>query len=346
MCMRILIINPVNWSFDENSINSGIGGSETWVVQLSEAFARKGIETVVLCNCETHLSQSGVWYLNYHELNNVLSQQKFELIIISREYSNLLSGIDYYKTSDNVFIQAHDVGIYGDDINKIKVFPCFRGISTLSAYQERNIHVKCGVDWKYMVRIGNGIDTRLFENLDYTPTNKRLLFSSDYARGGYILKDCVVPKLLNLGVDTGSDFCSYMSRDIEQNEYVQLFGCISKETLYKEMSNRYCWLYPGVFNETFCISMIENIMCENDIIAPLTYGLSSVIEPFVNDVSMKNRFDRSEDEFWMAVDEASNKINESINNHEKGEELRKELKNYVLSNYTWDRIADKWLKLV
>jgi glycosyltransferase involved in cell wall biosynthesis len=74
--------------------------------------------------------------------------------------------------------------------------------------------------------------------------------------------------------------------------------------------------------------------------------MSSVIEPFVDDVSMKHRFDRNEDEFWMAVDEASNKINESINNHEKNAELRKELKNYVLSNYTWDIIADKWLKLV
>ena len=112
------------------------------------------------------------------------------------------------------------------------------------------------------------------------------------------------------------------------------------------MSNRYCWFYPGVFNETFCITMIENIMCENDIVAPLTYGMSSVIEPFVDDVSMKHRFDRNEDEFWMAVDEASNKINESINNHEKNAELRKELKNYVLSNYAWDIIADKWLKLV
>lgn len=92
--------------------------------------------------------------------------------------------------------------------------------------------------------------------------------------------------------------------------------------------------------------MIENIMCGNDIIAPLTYGLSSVIEPFVNDVSMKHRFDKSEEEFWMAVDEASNRINESFCNYKKGEELRKELKNYILSNYTWDIIADKWLKLI
>jgi glycosyltransferase involved in cell wall biosynthesis len=101
-----------------------------------------------------------------------------------------------------------------------------------------------------------------------------------------------------------------------------------------------------VLNETFCITMLENIMCENDIVAPLTYGMTSVIEPFVGDVTMKYRFDSTEDEFWMAVDEAVNKINESFCDYEKGEELRKELKNYVLQNYTWDRIADKWLKII
>lgn len=348
MYMRILIINTVEWPFDENSLNSGLGGSETWCVQLSEAFVRKGQDVTVLCCCETHRTQSGVQYINYYEINNILSQEKYDLIIISRHYSNLLSGIDYYKTSDNVFVQAHDIEIYGDDINKVKSFPCFRGISTLSAFQEKVIHDRCGVNWEYMIRIGNGIDPKLFENSNFTPTNKRLLFSSDYRRSGFILKDIIVPNLVNMGItNTGVDYCSYSPLDIEQNEYTQIFGCLSKEQLYKEMSNRYCWFYPGVFSETFCITMLENIMCENDIIAPLTYGLSSVIEPFVDDVSMKHCFDdENSDEFWAAVDEAVNKINESITNHEKGEELRKELKNYVLCNYTWDRIADKWLKLV
>lgn len=347
--MKILIINTCEWPFDEDSLNTaGLGGSETWCVQLSKAFVKKGQDVTILCNSETHRAQSGVQYISYNEINNIISQQKYDSIIISRDYSNLLSGIDYFKTSDNVFIQAHDVLIYGDGINKIKSFPCFKGVVTLSAYQERCIHNNCGLDWKYMTRIGNGIDPKLFENLNFTSNNKRLLFSSDYRRCGYILKDCIIPKLINLGTNnTGTDFCSYTKQDeIENNDNTQILGSLSKERLYQEMSNRYCWFYPGVFNETFCITMIENIMCENDIVAPLTYGMSSVIEPFVDDVSMKHRFDRNEDEFWMAVDEASNKINESINNHEKNAELRKELKNYVLSNYTWDIIADKWLKLV
>lgn len=345
--MKILIINIVECPFDENSLNgTGLGGSETWCVQLAEAFNKKGHNTTVLCNCETHQTQSGVQYINYYEINDVLSQQKFDLIIISRYYTNLLSGIDYYKTSNNVFIQAHDHYIQGDDINKIKTFPCFKGVSTLSAYQERSLHDTCHIDWNNMVRIGNGVDPKLFENLNYTPINQRLLFSSDYRRGGSILKDKIVPSLINAGVNIGVDFCSYTPYDIEQNEYTNVLGNLSKESLYKEMSNRYCWFYPSIFNETFCITMIENIMCENDIITPLTYGLSSVIEPFIDDVSMKHRFDGSGDEFWDGVNEATERINESINNHEKGEELRKELKNYVLSNYTWDRIADKWLKLI
>lgn len=346
--MKILLITRSGFQFDETSLNStGLGGSETWCTQLSNAFSKKGHDTTVLCNCESHVSQLGVRYMNTNETSRVISEEKFDLIIISRDYSNLFSGIDYYKTSDNVFIQAHDYIIYGDEFSKIKNFPCFKGVATLSAYQEKSIHDNCYVDWQYMVRIGNGIDPELFNNLNYFPTNRRLLFSSQYLRGGDILKDYVSPRL----VDSGADFLSpsYSVNEIEgieENECVRILGNLPKGELYKEMSNRYCWFYPGVFNETFCITMLENIMCENDIIAPLTYGMSSVIEPFVNDVSMKYRFDRSEDEFWMAVEEAVNKINESFCDYEKGEELRKELKNYALCNYTWDRIADKWLKLV
>lgn len=345
--MRILIINSVKISFDENSLTkSGVGGSETWAVQLANAFKKLGHDVAVSSQCTTHYANNGVLYINNSELGHVLKTQKFNLCIISRFYGNLIGPIDSFKSCDNVFIQAHDIEIFGDDFNQVKTLDCFKGVSTLSAYQEKCLRLKNGVDWKYMFRIGNGIDPELFKDLDLTATNKRLLHSSCYYRSGDIMSNIISP-ILNERDESGVDFCTYdklPSEEIEKS--VKILGSLTKADLYKEMSNRYCWFYPLTADETFCITMIENIMCENDIIAPMNFGCTSVLEPFMPDISMKHNFISGEEEFNAALNEAVYRIEYSYNNREKGEELRKELKSYVLAHYTWEEVAKKWINLI
>lgn len=352
---KILVIVNFGPAFDETSLNkAGVGGSETWAIQLAESFSRKGNDVSILCNCKTHYTYAGNNFVKYVSLNDAdscLRFNKFDLVIISRQYSNLIQIIDDLNASSNVYIQAHDTEIFGDDFKLISQCKNFRGVSTLSAYQEKSIHDKHNVDWKYFVRIGNGIDPALFQNRSFTPTNKRLLHSSAFYRGGEIVKKYIAPYYTQFITDGGVDFCSYADQPPQEKNKVlnrvEVLGSLSKPQLYDQMQNRYCWFYPLTADETFCITMIENIMCENDIIVPFYYGPTSVLEPFVNDITMKHNF-RSDGgkEFNLAIIKAGERIIESINNHEKGEELRKELKNYVLQNYTWDIIADKWLKLI
>lgn len=350
--MKILIIcnyQVYNDTMNENGLYSGaLGGSETWAIQLAEAFVRKNAEVTLVCPTPSHLSVKGVLYINNTELGSLLKYHKFDLVIISRVVGNLLEIIDENKTSDNVFIQAHDVALYNYNINPTD-YKCFKGVSTLSAFHEKCLHDYHGIAWENMVRTGNGIDPKLFQNMDMTPTNRRLLYSSEYKRGGSLLHDVIAPRIPDSGVDFA--FSSYAINEevldiINNNEYSKFIGCLAKIDLYREMSQRYCWVYPTWFPETFCITLLENIMCENDIITYAKFGMASVIEPFVNDISLKHSFYGTEEEFDLALDETVDRINESLDNHEKGQELRMELKNYVLTNYTWDKIADKWLKLI
>lgn len=344
--MKVIIINSVGISFDENSLNkSGLGGSETWAVQLSNAFKERNIDVTVMCSCNAHVANNGVQYASFSEFNNIMKTQKFDLCIISRFYSDLIGVIDECKACDNVWIQAHDPIIFGDTFDSIKCLPCFKGVATLSAYQERTLHEKNGVDWCCMARTGNGVDTRLFEGLDFTAKNKRLLHSSCFYRSGKIMKDEIAMRL-GLLMDGGVDFCSYADSPKEyDNVYSKYIGSFNKSDLYRQMAERYCWFYPLTMDETFCITMIENVMCENDIILPMNYGNTSVLEPFVNDVTMKHNFLGDKTEFDLAVNEAIDRIIKSVENHEEGEGLRMELKDYVLSNHTWDNVVDRWLKL-
>lgn len=342
---KICIVNTIDVPFDETNLNKeGLGGSETWAVQLANAFSRRGHTVVVSTAANTHYTMDGVLYINNEEVGILLGREHFDLCIISRFYNDIITQLGDFETCDNVWIQAHDTEIFGESFDTIKDIPHFRGVSTLSAYQERCLYEKNNVSWNYMYRIGNGIDPVLFNDLDTTAKNKRLLFSSAPYRGAGIVKDSVVPQLIKKVEDSGVDFCSYCVPDFEKTEHVNCLGSLAKNELYKEMSERFCWFYPLTADETFCITMLENIMCENDLILPLGFGCTSVIEPFIDDVTMKHYFNKGEKEYKLAVDEAVDRIEESINNHDKGRELRQELKNYVLQNYTWDAIADKWLK--
>lgn len=344
---KILIIVPSGLSFNENSLfKQGVGGSETWAIQLSNALRNLGNSVTIVGMCSTHVAESGIEYFSTSEMDKILKTRKFDLVIISRQHSDILDKIDSYKTTDNAIIQAHDPDIVGNSFNSIKDLPCFRGVSTLSAYQERKLHDNCGVDWRYMARIGNGIDIELFKNLDFTARNKRLLHSSCYQRGGRIVEKDILPKYLKTITEGGVDFCSYDTCSTCNSENVNVLGSLSKPDLYRNMSERYCWFYPLINDETFCITMIENVMCENDIILPLNYGCSSILEPFNNDITMKHNFISGDGEFILAVDEACERIIESINNRDKGRKLREELKNYVISKYDWNVIAKKWLSLI
>lgn len=345
--MKILIIVPTGIPFDENSIlTGGCGGSETWGVQLSNAFCELGHEVMVIGLSAPHYAQNGVQYVPINEIDTILRTRKFDLIIASRTYGNIVEVVENFKTSENVFIQAHDTFVNGSNFNEIKKCNCFKGVSTLSAYQERTLHDENGIEWSYMHRIGNGIDEKLFNGLDFTAKNKRLLWSSNFSRGGNIAEDHIVPAYIKKVANGGIDFSGYSDIESKRGEHVKILGSLSKPELYKQMCDRYCWFYPSTFGETFCISLIENVMCENDLILPLDYGPMSVLEPFYPDISMKYRFDKGEDEFKLAVDEATERIVESIKNHQAGQKLRAELKNYVLQNYTWTAVAKKWLKLI
>lgn len=344
--MRIVIINENALSFDENSlINGGMGGSETWAIQLGEAFNKRKHKVTIVCPCTTHTAQNGILYVSLGELNKIFKQE-FDLCIISRVYNDFIGKIEENGSCKNVFIQAHDPDIRGNGYKTLKKCSCFKGVSTLSKYQEDSLNKRCDVPYEDMFRIGNGVDPELFKNLDFTATNKRLLHSSCYDRGGNIVRNNVMPRYTEIIPDGGADFCSYNSlHHLNRYKNINVLGCLNKRDLYTEMSNRYCWFYPLINDETFCITMIENAMCENDLILPLDYGCSSILEPFNNDITMANHFTKNE-EFENAVEEAKDRIVESINNHKNGEELRKEIKNYVLNKYTWDIIASKWEKLV
>jgi glycosyltransferase involved in cell wall biosynthesis len=133
-----------------------------------------------------------------------------------------------------------------------------------------------------------------------------------------------------------------------EDDGIYYLGRYNKHQLYEEMSKHKVWFYPAIYPETFCITSLETALNGNLPVLPFRHGMATTFEPY-NGFFMKNRFK----EIWSidgnivenndaAINEAVNMIAEYMNNFDKYKNLQESLYNYVMNNYSWKKIVDKW----
>lgn len=94
------------YTWDGNSINKGLGGSETAVIRLSEEWVKKGYKVTVFCDPEKPIVVNDVTYLPYYYFNR---NDEFNIFIQWRGNA-LASKIKAKK----FIIDLHDIFNGGD----------------------------------------------------------------------------------------------------------------------------------------------------------------------------------------------------------------------------------------
>lgn len=344
--MKIAIVNLINVIFDETSINDGLGGSETWAIQLSEAFKRKNHDVYVFSNTKTtHISTTNVKWINNSLIYPYFLTEKFDFIIISRIPNDLLDFIAKTEPTQNVFIQCHDPNVCQNTSQNGLNYPFIKKIIALTHWHKMYLNTSDRISLNNIEIIPNGIDPLLFP-ITKNETDHKLLWSSCIERNFNILMDDIYPLIKGEIKDFEIDVAAYNDiQGIEGIQGVNFLGKLNKQQLYTEMNKHSTYFYPCVSNETFCITSIENAMCQNNMILPLQYGPADIFYPFKDEIGMKNYFDRSKEEYNAACNEAAEKIINSIVNPNYNQELKNEIRNYILSNFTWDKVAEKYIQL-
>jgi len=87
--------------WDGDSVKTGIGGSETAVIQLSEQFVKQGYKVSVFCDCVKHTQINGVWYVPHFYFNPF---DYFNIFIQWRNW-NLTDKVKAKK----IFVDLHDI---------------------------------------------------------------------------------------------------------------------------------------------------------------------------------------------------------------------------------------------
>jgi hypothetical protein len=357
--MNIGIID-IEWA-DINSLNplgGALGGSETWLIQISREFAKEN-NVDLYCKCNIRYRKDhNVNIYNSYNIKQQLSNMHYDFIILNRFlYKDGINWPKYIKEhniADHIYVQLHDLSIvqtaeYCDifdanhDFNDELINSGFVTIVTLNEFHKENTLLQYPtILSQNIICIPNGVDLSLFSDVIKEKDN-RILWSSCPERGLDILVNDIYPIVKRKIPDFGIDIASYNEYDDNidiSGKDINYIGRLSKSDLYAEQSKHKVWFYPATFAETFCITMLENILNGCKVVSPLRYGMEATLGSYADNIKMQNNF---EDNYTDAVQEASNKIIDILRT-DSSESVYSEICNKIQTEYNWTYSANAYIE--
>jgi hypothetical protein len=253
-----------------SSINKeGVGGSETWAIEIARGVAKSGKYRVyVFCRCNEEEIFEGVQFYNIEKMYNFINSYKVEHCIISR-YSEYIPVV-YKSNCKNVYLILHDLGPTGIVIPiepKLKKVFCLTEwhckyfLERFSSLQDRTQPLYYGIDHSKF----NGLKQRKKYNFIYSSTANRGLLPLLQIWPKLYKKQ---PKIsLDIYCDLDNKWVNNVAKD-QVNEIKRLLvqysnlnikyhGWVNKQTLANGWKKADIWFYPCIFQETFCLTALE-----------------------------------------------------------------------------------------
>ena len=354
------IINDMAIDFDESSVNTGCGGSETWVIEIAKEFVRQGYYVYVFsANSCWHMSGNGVEYVPLVMINYILNYQHIDYFLISRQISYDL--LEIFKKveerfNNNIYCVAHDVAyciennlFRFDDSKLIEQYPIFinniNKMICMSNCGVQMLHDICGIDPNKCTVIGNGLDLSLFDNLENNERDNCIFWSSRYERNLDILTEKILPLVKKEIPDVKVRIAQYFDSDIanlyKNRDDIEFIGKLGKRELYEEMSKHKVWFYPNIYVETFCITVLEEAMCGCEIVMPYRHGPADTLAPFKDILLPENEMFETDE----SIEKTAKLIIDKIKNYDSNKEQRELIKKHIRENYSWKHVVEQYTEL-
>ena len=289
------------WS-GSNILTSGVGGSETWVIEMARYINKlSNFEVIVFCNCEEEEIFEQVKYVKLERYLQVISETKIKHCIISRFSEYIPATIEGHV--ENIYLILHDLQLSG---NVIPIHPKIKNIFCLTEWHKTHFLETFPQFSKITNALHYGIDFTNF--LDEQTNSKKpysFIYSSFPNRGlSIVLK--MWPRIverypqatLNIFTDVNNKWANDFYPDELQeirntlDLYKDLYptsvinnGWVSKKMLADHWKQSLIWFYPCKFKETFCLTAMEaaltkTIAITNDLAALQdTVGSRGIVIP-------------------------------------------------------------------
>jgi len=297
-----------NYSFMNSK---SLGGSEKAVAYLSKTFPSE--YTIYVSGDVNNEEFENIKYVHYNELNDLFKEMPFHTIIISRYigFLEMFENFSFYQ----LFLWAHDTFLFhygcnlSQDMILNKWINSINGIICLTEWHADLIKKIYPILKNKINIINNGIDVKLFKKTNIKIKN-RFIYSSAPERGLEILINLwskiteSIPDA-TLVISSCYDFSKkeqnmqLLSKIKEYNNII-FMGKLNSSELYEQMSLAEYWLYPCIFNETSCITAMENLMSEVICLYYPRAGLTNTMQNYGIEIASGNEIEKvinlSEDE--------------------------------------------------
>jgi glycosyltransferase involved in cell wall biosynthesis len=354
------------------TVSKGMGGSETWATYLAREFVKLGYLTTIyndlLCEdgsgtvLDPVKDDSGKLIGNvvYRNHTNLLEDTKYDIIdyfIASRSTEPFNWNIHAMQR----YVMVHDIWISGDPKYDIKAW-AVQKFAYLSEWHKDFLIQHHNMPADKMFMTSNGIDLSLYSDVDSIPKKNMMVFSSSPDRGLYqLLKmfPIIRERVPDFELYVAYGWLNWETAAKSRNDQVSMdlidkikkmmlqpgvtyLGRISKTELAKYQKQAKVWLFSSWFQETQCITSIENGASKNAVLIPALAGLTTTMKDsaiFLNPEGLTRDNDYPPEFVNKFIDESVKLLT--------NEEYRKEWADKAYKKaitYTWDKIAADWVK--
>lgn len=326
--------------WDPESINSGITGSEESVIYISKELALLGYQVYVLGNPPPNSPHSKEEANPRYVGTDFNDGTRFDIAISWRMPD---AAEKLKKRSDLVYFWPHDT--YSYPLTK-KQIEDFDGVLWLSEWQRMD-WIKYNPGFSQFKSIfGNGIPPDQFAAVEERENPYSCIYGSNYARGLDLLLT-IWPAvkqqypLATLDIYYGWQHWGLLSREKEaemRDKVIKLgplgvkeHGLVSHEELNKAYGRASFWTYPCVAPETFCITALR---------AQLSGAIPVIIDGSALVETVKSGYKCLNPEEYLSL---LLKAMGEVDKYSLKE--RKQLGEFILTDYSWKKIAEKWNSL-
>ena len=329
----------------------GVGGSETYIIELSKYIKKySNYEVVVFCNCGEEEVYEGVKFVNIHRFFDIAATTSIEHCVISR-YAEYIP-VAFKTHVQNVHVVLHDLGLTGEVIPRD---PKLKNIWTLSEWHRDYFNQFLPQFKQITSAFHYGIDFDKFLTLKLNPIKKErsFIYSSFPNRGLSIILEMWPAILqrypdatLNMFCDLDNTWVNTFHKEevdkvrklLKEVTNVKNHGWVDKNTLAQCWKQSDVWFYPCIFQETFCLTALEAAITK-------TMVISNDLAALQNTVSNRGIVipGDSTTEQWKL--KAFEKICDYFDNKPKYEHLKQKNFEWALT-HSWEDRAKEMLRQV
>jgi len=292
------------WS-GSSILNTGVGGSETYIIELSRYIQKSGeFDVFVFCNCGAEENFEGVVYKPLDEYYSFIRNNYIHTCIVSR-FSEYLP-VTFKGFVENVYLVCHDLtpsGIVIPIDKKLKkvfcqtewhveyftniftslkdiTFPFYNGID-FTKFKVDNVVMKEDYKFIYSSFPNRGLLQLLQmwpKIYEFQPLASLHIYCDINGEWVNRVEEKMMLEIKQLFIKyCSSENNTNMKNTNMKNMNIHYYGWVNKQTLAEAWRTADIWIYPCTFMETFCITALEAALTKTLVITNDLAGLQNTV---------------------------------------------------------------------